>query len=75
MTKRYDTAALIIHELEQQGSCTLDALAYRLPTCTWNQVFMAAAHHSSSQPHQTPHHESQNVHTGFVLSIAAGKQC
>ncbi|MCI1280796.1 MAG: hypothetical protein LKG23_17665 [Nitrospira sp.] len=41
MTKRYDTAALIIHELEQQGSCTLDALAYRLPTCTWNQVFMA----------------------------------
>ncbi len=41
MTKLYETAALIIQELEQQGACTLDALAYRLPTCTWNQVFMA----------------------------------
>ncbi|MCS6318743.1 MAG: hypothetical protein H8K05_13415 [Nitrospira sp.] len=41
MTKLYETATLIIQELEQQGPCTLDALAYRLPTCTWNQVFMA----------------------------------
>ena len=41
MTRLYETAALIIQELEQQGSCTLDTLAYRLPTCSWNQVFMA----------------------------------
>ena len=41
MTRLYETAALMIQELEQQGPCTLDTLAYRLPTCSWNQVFMA----------------------------------
>ena len=41
MTELYETEALIIRELEQQGPCTLDALAYRLPACTWNQIFMA----------------------------------
>jgi hypothetical protein len=28
-------------QLERQGPCTLDALASRLPACTWNQIFMA----------------------------------
>jgi len=41
MTEVYETEALIIQQLEQQGSCTLDALVYRLPACTWNQIFMA----------------------------------
>lgn len=41
MTELYEIRAFIIRELEQQGPCTLDTLAYRLPTCTWNQVFMA----------------------------------
>lgn len=41
MTELYETEALIIRELEQQGPCTLDALAYRFPACTWNQIFIA----------------------------------
>ena len=41
MTELYETEALIIRELEQQGPCRLDALAYRFPACTWNQIFMA----------------------------------
>ncbi len=41
MTEFYETEALIIGELERQGPCTLDALAYRFPACTWNQIFMA----------------------------------
>ncbi|HRC43584.1 MAG TPA: hypothetical protein PLT27_06000 [Nitrospira sp.] len=41
MTELYETDALIVRELEQQGPCTLDALAYRLPACTWNRIFMA----------------------------------
>ena len=41
MTALYTTGALITRALERQGPCTLDALAYRLPACTWNQIFMA----------------------------------
>ena len=41
MTELYETEALIIRELEQQGPCRLDALAYRFPACTWNQIFIA----------------------------------
>ena len=41
MTELYETEALIIRELEQQGPCRLDALAYRFPACTWHQIFIA----------------------------------
>ena len=37
----YSTGALITRALDRRGPCTLDALASRLPTCTWNQIFMA----------------------------------
>jgi len=33
--------ALITYELEEHGPCTLEALAHKLPVCSWNQVFMA----------------------------------
>lgn len=33
--------ALIIHELEQEGPCTIETLTARLPYCSWNQLFMA----------------------------------
>ncbi len=32
---------LITLELKRRGTCTLELLAQRLQTCTWNQVFMA----------------------------------
>lgn len=32
---------LITRELNRRGTCTLELLAQRLQTCTWNQVFMA----------------------------------
>ena len=41
MADLYTTGALVTRALEREGPCTLDALAYRLPTCTWNQIFMA----------------------------------
>lgn len=41
MTKIYEIEWLITRELKRQGPCTLETLAGRLPTCTWNQVFMA----------------------------------
>lgn len=31
----------ILHELEQHGACTIEALTAILPSCSWNQVFMA----------------------------------
>ena len=31
----------ILHELEQRGACTIEALTAILPSCSWNQVFMA----------------------------------
>ena len=40
-TDLHTTGTLITRALERQGPCTLDALASRLPTCTWNQIFMA----------------------------------
>ncbi len=39
-TDLHTTGTLITRALERQGPCTLDALASRLPTCTWNQIFM-----------------------------------
>jgi hypothetical protein len=33
--------ALITQELKMHGACTLETLLHRLPTCTWNQVFVA----------------------------------
>ena len=41
MTQNYEIGSLITRELEQQGPCTLEALAHKLPACSWNQVFMA----------------------------------
>lgn len=41
MIENSEIGTLITHELEQHGPCTLEALAYKLPTCSWNQVFMA----------------------------------
>lgn len=41
MIESYEIGSLITRELEQQGPCTLETLAHRLGTCTWNQVFMA----------------------------------
>ena len=41
MPEVYETEALVIRDLERQGPCTLDALAYRFPACTWNQIFIA----------------------------------
>ncbi len=41
MTENYEIGVLITQELEQHGPCTLEALAHNLPTCGWNQVFMA----------------------------------
>jgi hypothetical protein len=40
MTVTDDIRALIKQELEQNGPCTLETLARKLPTCGWNQVFM-----------------------------------
>lgn len=34
-------STLIIHELEQEGPCTIETLTARLPYCSWNQLFMA----------------------------------
>lgn len=36
-----DIEELITRELLGGGACTLELLAQRLQTCTWNQVFMA----------------------------------
>ncbi len=36
-----DIEELIARELTRRGACTLELLAQRLQTCTWNQVFMA----------------------------------
>lgn len=33
--------ALIIRELEQHGPCTIETLTTTLPSCSWNQLFMA----------------------------------
>lgn len=41
MTQNFAIGSLITQELEQQGPCTLETLAYKLSTCSWNQVFMA----------------------------------
>jgi hypothetical protein len=41
MIENSEIGALITQELGKHGPCTLDALAYKLPTCSWNQVFMA----------------------------------
>ena len=41
MTGNNDIWALIKQELEQNGPCTLETLARKLATCTWNQMFMA----------------------------------
>ena len=41
MTPNYQIGSLITQELEQQGPCTLEILAHKLSTCSWNQVFMA----------------------------------
>lgn len=41
MTGNSEIAALITYELEQHGPCTLEALAHKLPTCSWNQIFMS----------------------------------
>ena len=41
MTEISEIGSLITRELERQGPCTLETLACSLPTCTWNQVFMA----------------------------------
>jgi hypothetical protein len=40
MTDNEDITALIKRELEQNGPCTLETLARKLATCSWNQVFM-----------------------------------
>lgn len=41
MTTLTDIEGLITRELTRRGTCTLELLAQRLQTCTWNQVFMA----------------------------------
>lgn len=33
--------ALILHELEHYGPCTIETLTSTLPHCSWNQLFMA----------------------------------
>lgn len=33
--------ALILHELEHHGPCTIETLTTSLPYCSWNQLFMA----------------------------------
>lgn len=40
MTTLTDIEGLITRELTRRGTCTLELLAQRLQTCTWNQVFM-----------------------------------
>ena len=41
MMENTQVGALITYELENHGPCTLEALAHKLPICSWNQVFMA----------------------------------
>jgi hypothetical protein len=51
-----DTKSLIIHELTTHGPCSLEALAKRMRSCTWNQLFSAMdelsrERHINLQPH------------------------
>ncbi len=41
MTQLAEIERFITRALTQKGPCTLELLAKRLQTCTWNQVFMA----------------------------------
>jgi len=41
MTQLAEVEDGITRALTQTGPCTLELLAQRLRTCTWNQVFMA----------------------------------
>ncbi len=36
-----DTKSLIIDELTKHGPCSLETLAKRMRSCTWNQLFSA----------------------------------
>lgn len=36
-----DTKNLIIDELTKHGPCSLESLAKRMRSCTWNQLFSA----------------------------------
>jgi hypothetical protein len=51
-----DAKSLIIDELTKNGPCSLEALAKRMRSCTWNQLFSAMDELSrerkiSLQPH------------------------
>ncbi len=63
-----DIGSMVLDNLREQGSCTIDELSTRLHSCTWNQVFSIVDRLSREGTLQLQHP------TPFVYIVCLGSQ-